>query len=104
MKGKLEKNLSEYKVLSGNAAAASWSNEFLGKGYGKGSFFKVTLNDKGQYIAFDNEEDISFVKVGYKIICQRFILDKIVPYYSLVGWSSQPLENAMQGLGNVAWL
>jgi len=104
MKGKLEKNLSEYKVLSGNAAAASWSNEFLGKGYGKGSFFKVTLNDKGKYIAFDNEEDISFVKVGYKIICQRFILDKITPYYSLVGWSSQPLENAMQGLGNVTWL
>lgn len=104
LKGKLEKNLSEYKVLSGNAAAASWSNEFLGKGYCKGSFFKVILNNEGKYIAFDDPEDIEHLDVGYKIIAKRFLVDKVTPYYDLVGWSSQPLHNALNGLGNLSWV
>ena len=104
MKGKLEKNLSDYKVLSGNAAAAAWANEYLGKGYGKGSFFRVTLDTKGKYIAFDEPEDIAHVEVGQKIIAKRFLIDKVKPYYELVGWSMQPLDNALHGLGNMSWV
>ena len=68
MKGKLQRELSQYKVLSGNSAAAAWANEFLGKGYNKGSFFKVALDSKGKYIAFDDAEDISHIELGYDIM------------------------------------
>tara|TARA_R100000995_G_C3484342_1_gene126227 strand:- start:342 stop:2558 length:2217 start_codon:yes stop_codon:yes gene_type:complete len=104
MKGKLERDISQYKVLSGNSAAAAWANEFLGKGYTKGSFFKVALDSKGKYIAFDDEDDISHIELGYNIMCKKYILDKVTPYYELVGWSVQPLTNASQGLGSMSWL
>lgn len=104
MKGKLEKSLSEYKVLSGNSAAAAWANEFLGKGYSKGSYFKVLLNSNGKYIGFDEPEDIEHINIGFKIMCKRFIVDKVTPYYQMVGWSLQPLHNTLEGLGNMAWV
>ena len=105
MKGKLDKNLSDYKVLSGPSAGAAWANENLGKGYHSGSFFKVTLDDRGKYIAFDEPEDITgIVNIGYRILCERFVVKKVTPYYELMGWSTQPLINAMRGLGNVSWL
>ena len=104
MKGKLEKNLSEYKVLSGNSAAAAWANEFLGKGYSKGSYFRVLLDTNGKYIGFDEPEDIGHIDIGFKVMCKRFIVDKVSPYYEMVGWSMQPLHNTLEGLGNMSWL
>ena len=105
MKGKLEKKISDYKVLSGPSAGAAWANENLGKGYSIGSFFKVTLDDKGKYIAFDEPSDIDgIVNVGYDILCERFVVKKVQPYYDLMKWSIQPLLNAQQGLGHLAWV
>jgi DNA polymerase elongation subunit (family B) len=105
MKGKLERDLSQYKVLSGSSAGAAWANEFLGKGYRAGSFFLVTLNDKGKYLAFDDPDEIDGVaSIGYKVLADRFILRKIEPYFNLAGWSMQPLINAHRGVGNLAWV
>lgn len=105
LKGKLERKISDYKVLSGSSAGAAWANEHLGKGYGVGSFFKVTLDDKGKYIAFDDPSDIEgIVNVGYDILCERFIVKKVQPYYDLMKWSIQPLVNAQRGLGNISWV
>ena len=88
MKGKIERDLSKYKVLSGSSAGAAWANEFLGKGYRAGSFFLVTLNKDGKYIAFDDPSDI----------------EGILPYYELAKWDSQPLLNAKNGLSNIQWI
>ena len=105
MKGKLEKNLSEYKVLSGTSAGAAWANEYLGKGYRKGSYFKVILDDAGRYLAFDNPSDLEGVaSVGYKTMCDRFVIRKIQPYYDMMGWSTQSLVNAFMGLGHLSWV
>lgn len=104
MKGKIERGLHEYKVLSGSSAGAAWANEFLGKNYRKGSFFLVTLNKDGKYIAFDDPSDIEGIEeIGGKILVDRFIIKKILPYYDLAGWNPQPLENAKNGLSNVVW-
>ena len=105
MKGKIERDLSKYKVLSGSSAGASWANEFLGKGYRAGSFFLVSINDKGKYIAFDDPKEIEGVtKIGSKILVDRFIIKKISPYYELAGWAMQPLLNAHQGITIDAWI
>jgi DNA polymerase elongation subunit (family B) len=105
MKGKLERNLSDYKVLSGPSAGAAWANEFLGKGYRKGSYFKVIIDDNGKYLAFDEPSDIEGIaNVGYKIMCDSFVIQKIKPYYDLMGWSIQPLLNAYMGLGYLSWV
>ena len=60
MKGKLVKDLSKYKVLSGPSAGAGWANEFLGKGYRAGDFFLVTIDEKGKYLAFDDPSEIQW--------------------------------------------
>ena len=105
MKGKLERDLSKYKVLSGNSAAAAWANEYLGKGYRSGSFFLVSINDKGKYIAFDKPSDIEGVtKIGEKVLIERFIIRKVIPFYELASWDSQPLFNILNGVGDVAWI
>ena len=105
MKGKLEKNLSEYKVLSGPSAAAAWANEYLGKGYRSGSYFKVILDDNGKYLAFDEPSDLDGIAlVGYKTMCDRFVLQKLRPYYDMMGWSTQRLLNAYMGLGHLSWV
>ena len=105
MKGKLTRNLSDYKVLSGPSAGAAWANEYLGKGYHDGSFFKVTIDESGNYIAFDDPSEIEgIVKIGYEIMCERFIINKVEPYYKMMGWDMQPLHNALRGLGSLAWL
>ena len=104
MKGKIEKDLSKYKTLSGSAAAASWANEFLGKGYRAGSFFLVSINEDGKYIAFDKPEDLDGVtNIGSKIMVDRFIIKKITPYYSLASWDVQPLLNAKNGI-TMQWM
>ena len=105
MKGKLERNLDDYKVLSGSSAGAAWANEFLGKGYRKGSFFKVSIDENGKYIAFDDPSDIEGVaKIGNKILAQRFILNKIEPYYNLAQWDIQPIHNSLEGMSGMKWL
>jgi len=105
MKGKLDKDLSKYKVLSGSSAGAAWANEYLGKGYRKGSFFLVTINDKGQYIAFDKPSDIENVtKIGEKILIERFIIRKIIPYYELASWDAQPIYNAANQIKITQWV
>jgi len=105
MKGKLERNLNQYKVLSGSSAGAAWANEYLGKGYRKGSFFSVTLNENGKYIAFDSPEDIEGVEtIGTKIMVDRFVVKKIKPYYDLAGWNIQPILNARNGLSDMLWV
>ena len=105
MKGKLEKNLSDYKVLSGPSAGAAWANEFLGKGYRKGSFFLVTLNNEGKYIAFDDPKEIEGkYTIGFKELAERFIVKKVMPYFNLMGWDSQPLFNTLRGLGSLTWI
>lgn len=102
MRGKLDKDLSQYKVLSEARAAAAWANKWLGKGYGEGSSFWVALDDAGSYIAFDDWEEPP--TIGWKEMCKRFVLDKIEPYYRLAGWDYQELINEYEGKSSVDWL
>ena len=99
MMGKLERNLSSYKVLSGSSAGAKWANDTLGKGYRAGSHFKVSINTNGNYIAFDKIEDLDgFCEIGSRHIIERFIVRKVEPYYHLANWDIQPLYNAMNNI------
>ena len=105
LKGKLERELHEYKVLSGSSAAAKWANENIGKNYRKGSFFSVALDKSGKYIAFDDPDDLQGVaEIGKRYTAQKFILDKVSPYYEVLGWNKQPLENALNGVSEVSWI
>ena len=105
MKGKLDRNLSDYKVLSGPSAGAAWANEYLGKGYKSGSYFKVTIDNNGKYIAFDDPSDIEgLYDIGYTNLVERFIIKKVQPYYEMMKWDMQPLDNALRGINNLNWL
>jgi DNA polymerase elongation subunit (family B) len=105
MKGKLEKSLKQYKVLSGPSAGAMWANEHLGKGYGAGSYFLVTINDEGKYVAFDDPKDIEGItKVGFRTLASKFVVDKVLPYYNVMKWDVQPLYNALNGLSKIQWV
>ncbi len=106
MKGKLTQDLDKYKVLSGASAGAKWANDYLGKGYRGGDYFKTTLNSEGNYIAFDKPSDLEGlnIEIGYLQIVQRFIIDKVKPLFEIAGWSIIPLENARDGKSKVAWL
>jgi DNA polymerase elongation subunit (family B) len=105
LKGKLERELHEYKVLSGSSAAAKWANETIGKNYRKGSFFSVALDKSGKYIAFDDPDDLQGVaEIGRRRVAEKFIFDKVSPYYEVLGWDKQPLENALNGVSEVAWI
>jgi DNA polymerase elongation subunit (family B) len=105
MKGKLGKNIEQYKVLSGASAGAAWANEYLGKGYRSGSFFKVTLDDKGKYIAFDDPKDIEGkYNIGFRHLAERFIIKKVEPYFNMMKWNTQPLYNALNGISALQWV
>jgi len=105
IKGHLKRDLDKYKVLSGPNAGAAWANENLGKGYRKGSYFLSTINDNGKYIAFDKPSEIRGIQtIGYRILAERFIVKKIAPYYEMMGWSLQPIENALNGVSGSFWL
>ena len=105
IKGQLKRDLDKYKVLSGTNAGAAWANEYLGKGYRNGSYFLSTINDKGRYIAFDTPSEIKGIEeIGYRILAERFIVKKISPYYDMMGWSLQPIENALNGVSGSIWL
>ena len=105
MKGKLTKNISDYKVLSGPSAGAAWANEYLGKRYRGGDFFLTTIGEDGKYMAFDDPEEIKgLYKINYKEMADRFIVKKIQPYWEMMGWPTQPLFNMLEGKGNLVWL
>ena len=105
MKGKLDRDLSTYKVLSGPSAGAAWANEYLGKGYRAGSYFKVTINSYGKYIAFDDPSEIEgLYDIGYDKLVERFIIKKVQPYYEMMKWNMQPLDNALKGLTGLVWV
>ena len=105
MKGKLTKNISDYKVLSGPSAGAAWANEYLGKRYKSGDFFLTTIGEDGKYMAFDDPEEIKgLYKINYKEMADRFIVKKIQPYWEMMGWPTQPLFNMLEGKGNLVWL
>tara|TARA_R100000234_G_C4988735_1_gene174503 strand:- start:475 stop:1407 length:933 start_codon:yes stop_codon:yes gene_type:complete len=104
IRGKLEKDLSKYRVLGEARAAANWANETLGKGYRAGSYFNVTLDSDGKYIAFDDPSEIEgFAEIGYHHIARRFIVEKVRNYYSIAGWDFTRVENALEGKRNVEW-
>ena len=105
MKGKLTKNIGEYKSLSGASAGAAWANERIGKRYRGGDFFLTTIGRDGKYMAFDNPSEIEgLYEIGYRHICERFIVNKIKPYCEIMGWPMQPYYNALDGKGGLSWL
>ena len=105
VKAKLSKNLTDYSVLGEARAGAHWANVNLGKGYRKDDYFLTTINDKGEYIAFDDPSEIEGIaQIGYKNIVEKFIYAKVKPYYEVMGWDIVSLENAMNGMSGMAWL
>jgi len=105
IKAKLTKNLSQYKTLGEARAGAQWANTYLGKGYRKDDYFLTTLNEKGEYIAFDDPKEVEGIaQIGYKHIAQRFIYNKVLPYYEVMGWDIIGLENALNGADAMEWL
>jgi DNA polymerase elongation subunit (family B) len=105
IKAKLKNDLHKYRVLSEARAGAAWANEHLGKGYRKDSYFYCLLNDRGEYIGFDEPSEIEGIaEIGYQHMAQKFIIDKVKPYYEVMGWDYIPLENALRGLDKTAWI
>ena len=105
IKAKLSNDLHKYTVLSEARAGAKWANDNLGKGYRKDDYFLCTLDDTGKYIAFDDPSEIEGIaKVGYKEMARKFVLDKIIPYYEIMGWDYMPLQNTINGVTKVEWL
>ena len=105
MKGKLDRDLSKYKVLSGPSAGADWANKNIGKNYREGSYFLVTLNNQGKYVAFDDPSEIDGVEnIGYTLMAERFIIKKIEPYFSIMNWSMRKINNTLNGITLTEWL
>ena len=105
IKAKLKQDLHKYRVLSEARAGAAWANEHLGKGYRKDSYFYCTLDENGDYIAFDEPSELEGIaKIGYRQMAQKFIVDKVKPYYEVMSWDYMPLENALRGLDKTAWI
>ena len=105
MKGKLTKDLSAYKTLSGPAAGAAWANKRLGKGYRNGDFFLCAINDRGEYMAFDHPDEIEGIdRIGLRTMCERFVVKKIEPYYSVANWDFGPVLRALAGKTLDVWL
>lgn len=105
IRSKLTKDLGDYTSLSEGRAGAAWANAHLGKGYRKDDYFWTTLNDNGDYIAFDDPAEIEGIaQVGFAQIAQRFLVDKVRPYYTVMGWDTTNLDNALNGLADMGWL
>jgi len=105
MRGKLKKNLSDYKTLSGSSAAARWAVINLGKDYRKGDYFWTLLDIDGSYIGGDSVVEImAKAEIGYTHFAERFILNKIEPLYGIAGWDMSPLNDALKGRKTTEWL
>ena len=104
MKGKLTKNLHEYSSVSGSAAGAQWANRHLGKQYRADDYFLCAIDSKGNYMAFDHPRELAGIaEIGYRTMCERFIVKKIEPYYKLAGWDFMPILIALEGNANLEW-
>jgi len=105
MKGKITKNLEDYSSLSGSSAGAAWANRVLGKGYRKDDHFLVAIAADGQYMAFDDPADIEGIaEIGLRVMCERFIVNKIQPYYLAANWDFGPVLRALDGKSRNVWL
>jgi len=105
IRARLKQNLEDYSVLGEARAGAAWANRVLGKGYSKGSDFLSTIDSNGDYIAFDDPSEIEGIStIGYKQLAEKFLVDKVTPYYHIAGWDAQPLINALNGLSDMEWL
>tara|TARA_R110000824_G_scaffold196246_1_gene379378 strand:+ start:8837 stop:11074 length:2238 start_codon:yes stop_codon:yes gene_type:complete len=105
IRGKLNEDLSKYKSLGEARAGAAWANDMLGKGYRKGDYFFCTLNERGEYIAFDDPSEIDGIaKIGYRHLADRFIVRKVEKYYHILGWDMIPISNALEGKTGIGWL
>ena len=105
MRGKLKRDLSQYRSISGPAAAAKWANETLGKNYRGGDYFWCLLDEDGRYIGGDSVEEIEqAATIGYRHFVERFVLEKVKPLYEIAGFNMDPLYDAMNGRAPVEWL
>jgi DNA polymerase elongation subunit (family B) len=104
MKGKLTKDLAKYTSVAGPAAGAQWANRTLGKGYRGGDYFLCSIDEEGNYIAFDSPSEIEGIsKIGRQVMVERFIIKKVLPYYQVANWDISPLHRAMNGKSKVQW-
>ena len=105
MKGKLSKDLSNYRSVSGSAAGARWANRNLGKYYRKDDYFLCAIDPKGNYLAFDDPSELEGVaEIGHRTMVERFIIAKVKPYYAVAKWDLGPLLRAMDGKSKVQWI
>ena len=42
--------------------------------------------------------------LGYKVMVERFVVNKARDLYEVVGWNYQNLYNALEGKGDLQWL
>ena len=102
MKGKLTKNLEDYNSVAGPAAGAQWANRVLGKGYRKDDYLRCVIDPQGKYLAFDDPSEIEGIaEVGYRLMCERFVANKVQPYYEAAGWDFSPIVRALSGINEV---
>ena len=105
MKGKLKKDLEDYKTIGGAAAAALWANTNLGKEYRKDSYFWVLIDSTGRFIGFDEIAELpQGVQIGYEVMVERYIIEKVKPFYEIAGWNIGPLDDAKRGRKAIEWL
>ena len=108
MRTTLKKNLWEYKVLSGPSAGAEWAYHNLDYELSKGDDFIIALDNRGKYIGFPSLDYLPAVEkratIGYRMMLEKFVVDKANDLYSIVDWDSQPLYNALDRKGMVMWL
>ena len=104
----LKKNLWEYKVLSGPSAAADWAYRNLDYELGEGDDFIIALDNRGKYIGFPTLDYLPSVQekttIGYRMMLEKFVVNKADDLYGVVGWDSQPLYNALDNKGLLVWL
>ena len=105
IRGSLSRPLGDYASISGASQGALWANTHLNKSYGEGDYFHCILTDTGEYVAFDEPEEIDgIVEVGFTEMATRFIVKKARDLYDVVGWDYTPLESALRGTSGVTWL
>lgn len=105
IRGRLKRDLNQYKSISGVAAGAAWANENLGKKYRKGDYYWCLLDEDGRYIGGDTVEEIEQnAAIGYRHFVERFVLEKVQPLYEIAGFNISPLYDAMNGRAPVEWL
>ena len=109
MKGDCELVLKEYPVAkrhkTGSIARYAKEEERTIRDLMHPRALVIALDKSGKYIAFDDPDDLQGVaEIGKRYTAQKFIFDKVSPYYEVLGWNKQPLENALNGVGEVSWI